>query len=465
MPQSVLAFGARIAGRSGSTRSRWLGRSVAAGWLVASSLAVLLPTSAFGGSEDAEWLGSSPTTADEFGGAVGVSSAAAGTVAVVGASLEDDAPLVNNGAVYVFRNDGMNWALEQRLTPAGAEANDEFGGAVAVEGDVMVVGADLDDTVEVDSGSAYVFRYNGLTWDEEQTLAAFSGATGDQFGFSVSVSGDLIAVGAVRDDVSAVDSGSTYVFRDSGMGWIQEQRLLPDDPAASDEFGGAVAVSGTTVVVGADLDDALGTDSGSAYVFIYTGSPSTPWLQEQKLTASDGAAGDLFGFSVAISGDTIIVGAHKKDVDGKVDAGKAYVYRFNGLAWVEEAKLTESTPNSENQFGVAVAISGNRAVIGADDDAEITGGFAYLFRRTGSTWAEEEVFAGSDIPTGVGPPHDAFGNSVSITSDSAVVGAPTHVHSVISSGSAYVFSVPEPSAALVAATALLTLAAARRRSA
>ena len=204
--------------------------------------------------------------------------------------------------------------------------------------------------------------------------------------------------------------------------------------------------------------------AGSAYVFRYD-EMAMAWLEEQNLTASNAAAGDEFGFSVAVSGDTLVVGAHKKTEMGATSAGAAYVFRRDAMtmAWNEEQKLTASVVHAQDQFGISVAVSGNTAVIGANDNDGTTGGLAYLFRRTGSVWVQEEIFMASDVPSG-GFPGDAFGASVSITSGTAVVGAPLHVHSAVATGSAYVFSVPEPSPALLAATALLALAALRRRS-
>ena len=473
MPQPVVGLQARVGGlRSPGLESsrgqRRLRRAALAAWLVTASVVALLPALASGAAEDAELLGSNPEADDQFGLSVAVSDAPAGSVAVVGSSFEDGGPqLIESGAVYVFRNNGTGWASEQRLTASDADAGDQFGGAVAVEGDVAVVGADRDEDNGIESGSAYVFRYNGMTWDEEEKISAFIGAPGDSFGFSVAVSdhpdGTVAVVGALKDDVTSFDQGSVYVFRNSGMGWEQEQRLVASNGLQGDEFGGSVAVSSSTAVVGADLDDDDGTDSGSAYVFFYFG---TAWVQETQLNASDAVAGDQFGFSVAISGDTIVVGAPKKAVDGDSAAGAAYVFRLGNLTglWEQEAILTESNGSSQNQFGISVAVSGDTAVIGADAAGGVSGGSAYVFRRTGTTWAEQEILDASDVPSSAELPGDSFGISVSVSSDTAVVGARFHVHDAVDAGAAYVFSVPEPSAALLTATALLTLVATRRRS-
>ena len=165
-----------------------------------------------------------------------------------------------------------------------------------------------DGAAGVDQGSAYVFVRSGGVWSQQQKLLASDAAAGDLFGVSVAISGETVVVGAPFDDGAAgFDQGSAYVFVRSGGVWSQQQKLEASDAAAGDMFGSSVAISGETVVVGAPLDDgAAGTDQGSAYVFVRSGGV---WSQQQKLEASDAAAVDCFGFSVAISGETVVVGA------------------------------------------------------------------------------------------------------------------------------------------------------------
>ncbi|MHC4414142.1 MAG: hypothetical protein ACYS0G_02535 [Planctomycetota bacterium] len=189
--------------------------------------------------------------------------------------------------------------------------------------DVAVVGAHNDDDNGSSSGSAYVYRWNGSSWGQEQKLLASDGAGGDWFGWSVSVSGDVAVVGAYLDDDNGDRSGSAYVFRWNGSSWTEEAKLLASDGAAGDYFGVSVSVSGDVVVVGAYEDDDNGSSSGSAYVYRWNGSS---WGQEQKLLASDGAAGDFFGYSVSVSGNIAVVGAYSDDY-----TGSAYVYQVHCL--------------------------------------------------------------------------------------------------------------------------------------
>ncbi|MBW2724432.1 MAG: FG-GAP repeat protein, partial [Deltaproteobacteria bacterium] len=200
-----------------------------------------------------------------------------------------------------------------KLTASDAVAGDGFGESVAVSGDVIVVGARRDDNNgNSESGSAYVFRLDGTNLIEERNLTPDDSAEGDFFGDSVAVSGDVIVVGASLDDNPSLNSGSAYVFRFDGAEWIEEQKLTPSDScddkgdcraSVDDRFGHSVAVSGDVIVAGAIFDRA---EYGSAYVFRFNG---TEWIEDQKLVASDAAGGDEFGRSVAVSGDVIVVGA------------------------------------------------------------------------------------------------------------------------------------------------------------
>ena len=200
---------------------------------------------------------------------------------------------------------------QQKLTASDAAGGDEFGVSVSVSGDTAVVGARTDDcTADIGNncGAAYVFRFNGTSWVEQQKLTASDAGEGYQFGVSVSVSGDTAMVGAEFDDCTAgIRCGSAYVFRFNGTSWVEEQKLTASDAEADDRFGSPVAVSGDTALMGARRGFvAAGSTSGSAYVFRFNGSS---WVEEQKLTASDAGQGDHFGDSVTVSGDTAVVGA------------------------------------------------------------------------------------------------------------------------------------------------------------
>ena len=276
---------------------------------------------------------------------------------------------------------------EAEFLAADGAPGDQFGYSVALSGDTAVFGArfDDDDVNGVDSGSAYVFTRSGTTWSLQAKLTAADGAAGDQFGYSVAIASDTVVItaNADDDDVNGVDSGSAYVFTRSGTTWSQQAKLTGADGAAGDLFGVRVAISGDTALIGArfDDDDINGVDSGSAYVFTRSG---TAWSQQARLTAADGAAGDWFGYSVALSGDTALIGAHfvDDDVNG-IDSGAAFVFTRSGTAWSQYAKLTPADGAAGDQFGGRVAMSGNTAVIGArlvDDVVRgVDSGSAYVF--------------------------------------------------------------------------------------
>jgi hypothetical protein len=320
------------------------------------------------------------TAADAAGGdRFGVAVAVSGDTAVVGANAADTPAGSNVGSAYVFVRSAGTWALQAKLTAADAAAVDNFGISVAISGDTAVVGAYLDSTpAGSNAGSAYVFVRSAGTWAQQQKLTAADAAAGDRFGISVAVSGDTAVVGAYLDDAPAgMDSGSAYVFVRSAGTWAHQQKLAADAAAAADNFGMSVAVSVDTAVVGAHLEG--GTNAGSAYVFVRSAGT---WAQQQKLAASDAAANDNFGASVAVSGDTAVVGAPFDDIAAGTDAGSAYVFVRSAGTWAQQQKLAASDADAGDRFGIAVAVSGDTAVVGAYfDDAPVgpDAGSAYVF--------------------------------------------------------------------------------------
>ena len=329
------------------------------------------------------------------------------------------------------------WNEQAKLTAGDAATGDRFGRAVAVSGDTAVIGAYWDDDGGTESGSAYVFTRSGGVWSQQAKLTASDPGAFDWFGISVAVSGDTAVIGARWDNDGGIDSGSAYVFTRSGEVWSQQAKLIPSDLAANDFFGISVAVSGDTAVIGAYWDNDGGTDSGSAYVFTRSG---VAWSEQAKLTASDSTADDLFGYAVAVSGDTAVIGAYAND-DGGTDSGSAYVFARSGVAWSEQAKLTAASDSAAgDQFGISVAVSGDTAVIGADsdDDGGTASGSAYVFTRSGGAWNQQTKLTASDSAA-----NDFFGVAVAVSGDTAVIGAIGNDDGGSESGSAYVFTLNE----------------------
>jgi hypothetical protein len=380
---------------------------------------------------------------DRFGWAVAVG----GDTAVVGAQLDDIGGNFNQGSVYVFeRNAGgsNNWGFIKRLTASDGAASDVFGYAVAIDGDVLVVGAvnDVGSDFNFSQGSAYVFYRNAggaNTWGEVRKLTASDGAGGDYFGYSVSVSGDVIAVGARDHDVGDnFDQGSAYVFERNTGGdnnWGQTRKLIADDGAASDAFGISVSVSGDVVVVGAYVDD-VGTnfDQGSAYVFERDAGGANNWGQVKQLVASDGASDDRFGSSIGVNGSTVVAGA-------PFGQGSAYVFeRDAGGAnnWGQVRKLTAAG----EIFGNSVSVSGDVIAVGAawdDVGPNFAQGSAYAFERnTGgaNNWGQTQKLTALD-----GASDDWFGYAVAVSGGVIVAGAfPADVSGRLNQGSAYAFN-------------------------
>ena len=265
------------------------------------------------------------------------------------------------------------------MTASDGAAWDHFGEFVCISGEYAVVGAKYDDDNGTASGSAYIFKLDGASWVQYQKLTASDGAAGDSFGCSVSIGGDYAIVGAVLDADNGTDSGSAYIFKRLGTSWIEQQKLTASDADAHDLFGLSVSISGDYAIAGAWGNEDNGPGSGSAYIFKRSGPR---WTEQVKLTASDAAAGDEFGRSVALSGSTALVGAPFAFDDGAGSAsGSAYL--VDVATGSQIAKLTASDAAVFDWFGSSVALSGSTALVGAfgNDDAGINSGSAYIFAR------------------------------------------------------------------------------------
>jgi esterase/lipase superfamily enzyme len=353
---------------------------------------------------------------DQFGNSVAIS----GNYAIVGAYADDDKGSAS-GSAYIF-NVNTGAELHHLLASDGA-ADDWFGHSVAISGNYAIVGAPNDDDNLSNSGSAYIF--NVQTGAELHKLTASDGAGGDYFGYSVAMSGNYAIVGAYADDDNGSASGSAYIY--NVQTGAELHKLTANDGAMNDYFGRSVAISGNYAIVGAFLDDDNGSASGSAYIYnVTTGA------ELHKLVASDGAASDQLGESVGIDGNYAIVGAIYDDDNGS-SSGSAYIY--NVQTGAELHKLTASDAAESDYFGYYVAISGNYAIVGAkyDDDNGTNSGSAYIFNVT--TGAELCKLTANDAGGA-----DEFGRSVAISGNYAIVGANKDDDNGSASGSAYIFT-------------------------
>ena len=375
---------------------------------------------------------------------LGYSVVVDGNTAVAGVPGDDKLGL-NTGAVYVFSNDGGSWTKITELRASDGAEGDSFGYSVSVSGNTIVVGAPYRDEKGDDSGAAYVFSNDGGTWNQTEKLSADDGNWGDHFGHSVSVSGNTIVVGVPYQDENDDDSGAAYVFSNDGGTWNQtQQKLIADDDTGNvnDHFGHSVSVSGNTIVVGSpdDHPPPMFKHSGSAYVFSNDGGI---WTQTEKLTSDDGDYGDQFGSSVSVSGNTIVVGARHRD-EKDHDSGSAYVFSNDGGTWTQTEKLTLDDGANGDQFGYSVSVFDNTIVVSApwkwNDALENNSGLAYVFSNDGGTWTQAKKLT----PDDTGNWDDRFGYSVSISDNTIVVGAPKsdQDHGTDDSGAGYVFTRP-----------------------
>jgi len=379
-------------------------------------------------NEDFKLLASDGATEDYFGNSVSIS----GDTALIGARADDDNGYAS-GSVYVFRFADNQWTQEAKLLASDGEAGDSFGSSVFISGDTVVIGSPDDDDNGSDSGSAYVFHRYGTVWAQEDKLLASDGYGGDYLGHSVSISGDRVLVGAYGH---ATQTGAAYIFHFNGSQWVEEQKLFADDGNDWDQFGFSVALSGDIALIGAQ-DDQEANNAGSVYVFRFNG---TQWVQEAKLVAADASAMDNFGFSVSISGETALIGSLHDDDNANM-TGSVYVFRDVAGEWVQQQKIVAEDGMAEDRFGGSVSISGNMAVIGAfsDDQSGTDAGSAYLYQFNGKQWIQEAKYLASD-----GNSHNVFGISVSISGDSALIGAYKDDELGSNSGSAYVFEIAGP---------------------
>lgn len=379
------------------------------------------------------------------------------------------------GAAYVFRRTGSTWAQEAYIKTSNSEAGDRVGESVSISGDTLVVGAigeasanltvtngptaSSDNSAGSLTGAAYVFKRTGNTWVQDAYLKAGNAENGDNFGYSVSISGDTIAVGAYQEDSSETfithgillgpdnansASGAVYIYQRSGTSWSQEAYVKASNSQADDYFGSSVSISGDTLVVGAYGEDSSqttitnGTTSsadnsalgaGAAYIYKRTG---TGWSQEAYIKASNAEASDTFGQAVSVNGDTVVVTATGEDSnlttitnattsssDNSVtNSGAVYVYKRTGSTWAQEAYLKASNARASQRYGISASISGDTIVVGADfensnqttitngqtasaDTSASTAGAAYVYRNSVRLFQVGELFLTSSSPTSV----------------------------------------------------------------
>lgn len=379
---------------------------------------------------EASFVGSKITANDDQ---VGTAVAVSGHTALVGAPDYNAAGAVARGRVYVYVCSGATWTRQAVLTAPDETDSSYFGYAVAIDGDTAVIGAYGHGG---SNGSAYVFTRSGAAWSYRARL---DGPHYSEFGWSVAVSGDAILVGArAYSPAGEIELGSAFVYTGSGATWTQQQQLSASDGAAGDQFGWAVSLSGDTAVVGAPFQaGGVNAGAGAAYVFTRSGGVWTQRLEVQ------GAAGDFLGFSVAVSGQTALVGAYLANTY----TGKVEVLGDTGSGWAWQTDLVAGDGAAYDQFGGAVALSGDRALVGADRRADgvTSGGAVYVFGRGSGVWTQQAELLPKPVVD-----YGQFGRSVDLDGATALVGAPSSMNYWTGSACAYLLSSVEPSVTLKA---------------
>lgn len=312
---------------------------------------------------------------------LGYAVATDGTRAIAGAYGDDDRG-INAGAAYIFTNRNRKWTEEAKLLPVQARPNEQVGMAVAIDGDYAWVGSRGDIENGPQTGSAYVFQNFADGWVQIARFRSREWNSDDQYGLSIAVDGTWAIVGAHGDAGKGRDAGCAYVYKRENDVWQFDERIYAPQGSDADYFGFSVDVSDGRLIVGAFGDDEKGNRAGAAYVFVRT---STGWRAEVKLTAPDGGKHNLFGHSVALSGQVAVVGAHGNNTLGRF-SGAAYVFTKSQRGWRMVEKLEAPDKRANKYFGFSVSASPKRILVGARGDSHgdtVQSGAAYLFPIAG----------------------------------------------------------------------------------
>jgi FG-GAP repeat/LVIVD repeat len=312
---------------------------------------------------------------DQFGHSVSIS----GNYAIVGARYDGVGANVNQGSASIYQLSGGTWVLMNKITYINGAANDQFGTSVSISGNYVIVGTPFDDVAgNVDQGSASIYQLNAGMWAYMQTIAEAAVSPGDHFGFSVSISGNYLIVGANEDDIGAnVNQGSATIYRYNGATWVFAQKITDDTGTTTDNFGYSVSISGNYAIIGAIYDDyyngvVTNIGQGSASIYRFNG---ITFIKEQKLINTNGAENDHFGCSVSISGNYAFVGAYEDDVNLGLNQGAASIYLSVGNGWGRLQYCTDPLGDNSERFGHSVAIDGiaKRFLVGATGYATSSG--------------------------------------------------------------------------------------------
>jgi hypothetical protein len=365
-------------------------------------------------------LASDGQAGSQFGALVGV----AGENVIVGAP-GDNAKGTKSGAAYYYNFYRNNWVERQKIVPMDGDSYDRFGVSLQLEGSKLAIGAVGDDDNGSDSGSAYIFNFDGTNWTEQQKLTASDGHNFNHFGISLGLSEDRVLIGSLLVLETYSCCGDAYIFNFDGTSWFEHSKITPASGSEDGLLSVKAAIDGNYSIVSDYF-------SNIAYVYYFDGSS---WVEHQIITASDGDEYRRFGGAVVINGTNMIIGASGDDDNG-TNSGAVYVYTFDGSYWVEQQKLIASDGQTDARFGYSVDVDDNYLVVGAYSDYGNSNesGSAYVYRYNGTDWVEQQKLIAVDGVEG-----EYFGASVSIDKDVIAIGAFRDDDNGEDSGSVYIF--------------------------
>jgi hypothetical protein len=356
-------------------------------------------------------------TGDSFGYDVAID----GNTALVGAFKADIDGVTDVGAAYVYVLGDNGWKKQAKLVANPAFADDTLGGKVALKNNVAMLGVMLRDNKGKDSGAVVSFEREANVWKQRQIFTAPDAKPGDAFGQSIALTKNYLVIGAPRNDVLGDDAGAAYIYKRENDTWRYRTKITANDGVAGDLFGISVAIDGNTILVGADLHDEKAVNAGAVYVYVLE---ENKWKQEAKLMASDGGKTDIFGVRVALSENTALISARRDDTEELgVDAGSAYIFVRDGSAWTQQVKLTSPDGQADDRFGRGVALSSDIAIISAmnhDANGSNTGAL-YVYEKGFSGWRYTSKFVAKSSM-----PDDKFGWNVGLSNDVAIIATPNH---------------------------------------
>lgn len=356
-----------------------------------------------------------------------------GTTALVGAFKADANNIRDSGAAYVYSLGSEGWELQAKLVAEPAHVDDTLGGNVALKNHMAMLGVIGRDDKGDNAGAVFAFEREENSWSQKQILTAIDAKPGDAFGQSIALTERFLIIGAPRSDALSKDSGAAYVFMRDKNTWQFQTKLTAKDGAEGDLFGISVAINGDTVLVGADLNDEKAEKAGAVYAYLFDGKQ---WKQQAKLMAEDGANTDIFGVRVALFGDTALISARRDDIEGVgVDTGSAYIFERTNGKWTQTQKLVAPDGKADDRFARGVAINKETALISAmhHDANANNAGALYVFKKQQGRWHFTSKVLASD-----GASEDRFGWNLALTEKTAIIAAPHRDDKGNASGAAYI---------------------------